>query len=1047
MKYLSTFVFASSVSRFCYRDVARNQSVNPHQRKGGKEWTSETQNQLAESLKMDLKKELGGLSAEIRKKHPVLSVKVKRGDTMGALVKGLVEKGKFSWSLPVSYLSTKLASKPKILKQTNLIYPGQVVKVRIEKGKPKVYVLDAGQHLPMAPEIKEAREAARKKQEAAKKAAQEAQAAAAAKKKVESSAVKQETSSQTVKEASPLVSESSFLSHLGMTAAVAAARTDRLNRAKGRVDDRSLEMTKRARNTETLPTHRVFNNNFVKEYARMSGTELEKVQRQLSDVAKKAGVEPGVVEDFVKRLKDLEEVYKTKGIDAFKKAVEKLFDDSEKFGDKAKVIFDESMKYSGFAGPLAFMQKPGITKALKALPVFGGLGLYWNLGRSENLAMDLGKTTLYMVPIVGSGMDFYDVYVAVKKGRLDEAALSAFGGLFGLGMDVISLASFGTLAAPAQGGKLAIRATIQGAKVAVRRMGWKGVGKWMVKETASTMGTLAKAPWTVAKWGWDKTIGRFLKKKGTAEAAEASSGAAKKGWFSKLKEKLPFTKSSHETTRRSASEAADSTTEKSWFARMKEKIPFLRSSTHTSPRSGGGAAETGEDGSSRSSAPSRARERMSRLGAKMASSRPGEWVKGKVEKRVEAKVKARDELIKELSAMEGKSDMKKFDLLVRTQDALGDIGKLSRVSSRDVRQQKTILKEAEAEIKAHFVPKESIWSGVFRRNGDERKFGQLHKTGLENRKMIKKIKEEDLSGLSKKEIEARIKEVDDRLKKQDQVLEDFGGSKFDTDATRGIGKYFENQKKVLESVKENYQRQTRILNLKAEVKKKPRFMKDKLDYYSETLTRLEKAERGGGLTKKDQKRFLEELELAHADVKKQVHRVEFERKFSGEVRDLKDMEVRLKAQVDRLKAEKGLVKDVVSASKERTKKIEKWEEVEVSGLLKKDLESQKKAVGKEMEAIEARMAGTITEPQKKVLMQQKARLEKIDSDVDARLKAQEKEFKDLKEGQVLVRGRDGKRIKVETITDKTTEGLKIKLEDGDALDYDGLVTHMVRVEK
>jgi len=58
---------------------------------------------------------------------------VKRGDTLGTMVKKLT--GKLDWNMQVEYRSSKLAKgrKPKILLEANLIYPGQ--KVWIEHGK------------------------------------------------------------------------------------------------------------------------------------------------------------------------------------------------------------------------------------------------------------------------------------------------------------------------------------------------------------------------------------------------------------------------------------------------------------------------------------------------------------------------------------------------------------------------------------------------------------------------------------------------------------------------------------------------------------------------------------------------------------------------------------------------------------------------------------------------------------------------------------------------------------------------------------------------
>lgn len=96
---------------------------NSRQRQAG-EWSRETQNELATNIR----NELGTLEQGIAAYR-----KVQRGDTLGAIVKGLT--GKLNYSMGVDYRSNRIReNKPTKLSDANLIYePNQYVWV--ENGK------------------------------------------------------------------------------------------------------------------------------------------------------------------------------------------------------------------------------------------------------------------------------------------------------------------------------------------------------------------------------------------------------------------------------------------------------------------------------------------------------------------------------------------------------------------------------------------------------------------------------------------------------------------------------------------------------------------------------------------------------------------------------------------------------------------------------------------------------------------------------------------------------------------------------------------------
>ena len=196
MKSLARHSLFDTSSRYIYAQIDRDGVVNRHQGRNGPEWGREAQNELASELRKKTKATLEVLKTTIEQEK-VLEAPIKRGDTAGALVLGLLGKEKFSYSLPVEYLSTKLQGKkkPSVLRETNLIYPGQIIKVRLEASGPKVYILDAGQKLPESAAEKAVREEKeRLEREAQEKKAREA-AARAAREKAEAEARRREQES------------------------------------------------------------------------------------------------------------------------------------------------------------------------------------------------------------------------------------------------------------------------------------------------------------------------------------------------------------------------------------------------------------------------------------------------------------------------------------------------------------------------------------------------------------------------------------------------------------------------------------------------------------------------------------------------------------------------------------------------------------------------------------------------------------------------------------------------------------------------------------
>jgi len=93
--------------------------VNQYQHQNGIEWSRNEQNRLAGTL------EASQARANLRNEIGVFQVE--RGDTLGAIAKGLT--GAINWSQGVDYRSNRLAGgiRPSVLNEADLIYPGQYV--------------------------------------------------------------------------------------------------------------------------------------------------------------------------------------------------------------------------------------------------------------------------------------------------------------------------------------------------------------------------------------------------------------------------------------------------------------------------------------------------------------------------------------------------------------------------------------------------------------------------------------------------------------------------------------------------------------------------------------------------------------------------------------------------------------------------------------------------------------------------------------------------------------------------------------------------------
>ncbi|MCF7846304.1 MAG: hypothetical protein K9L85_03620, partial [Candidatus Peribacteraceae bacterium] len=101
----------------------------------GKEWSTDTQNELAKGIEEKTTEELKKLGEALPFRP------VQRGDTLGSLAKGL-NGGKLDWGMAVDYRSTRLkGAKPERLSEANKIYPGQCVWIE-DTDKGKVIVVD-----------------------------------------------------------------------------------------------------------------------------------------------------------------------------------------------------------------------------------------------------------------------------------------------------------------------------------------------------------------------------------------------------------------------------------------------------------------------------------------------------------------------------------------------------------------------------------------------------------------------------------------------------------------------------------------------------------------------------------------------------------------------------------------------------------------------------------------------------------------------------------------------------------------------------------------
>ena len=229
MKFLPKSSFPNHISRYIHYEIKPRSAVNKYQNQNGPEWGREAQNELAGNLRKQTKAELKRLDTSVEATK-ILETEIKRGDTVGALVLGLLGKTKFNYSLPVTYLSKAITQKrydrwqrkskypisEKLiggctdktfpLNKIHLIYPGQIIRIRLEGDEPKVFILDNGQDLPesavsrveRAERERIARDEAEKKckekevEEKKQRKKKEKEAASAA----EQSAVQEETSSE-----------------------------------------------------------------------------------------------------------------------------------------------------------------------------------------------------------------------------------------------------------------------------------------------------------------------------------------------------------------------------------------------------------------------------------------------------------------------------------------------------------------------------------------------------------------------------------------------------------------------------------------------------------------------------------------------------------------------------------------------------------------------------------------------------------------------------------------------------------------------------------
>ncbi|MCF7917565.1 hypothetical protein K9L27_00985 [Candidatus Gracilibacteria bacterium] len=133
MKNLSLLSIIEPHSQFLYKneEIVGKDVLNREVKGSLEEWSQEMRN-----AEIWTQKAQTGLALEIEKSKGTIR-EVQRGDTLGAIVKGLMKEQFPGWKkaleMPVDYRSDKgKVDKPTILKETNLIVPGQ--KIWIENG-------------------------------------------------------------------------------------------------------------------------------------------------------------------------------------------------------------------------------------------------------------------------------------------------------------------------------------------------------------------------------------------------------------------------------------------------------------------------------------------------------------------------------------------------------------------------------------------------------------------------------------------------------------------------------------------------------------------------------------------------------------------------------------------------------------------------------------------------------------------------------------------------------------------------------------------------
>ena len=505
MKFLNHFSRLKSY-RFIYRQIQRDDIVNKYQGQNGHEWGVEAQNDLSHRVKKRTQEELSSLQGQVETPAKVLSVEVKRGDTAGAIVRGLLESKDFKWSLPVQYLSKKIkGTKPTILQETNLIYPGQIIKIRTVSGETTVYILDPGQDIPSLP----------KPERPDMSSVQPVQTATAP--GLESEPVSRNQLPPPVApsqgggeqppesdafDTSRTEPQTKFEQGLYMGGVVGAS-------------ERALRQSTLDRKQKQFETHiqqevkelspRVAQNQVVEEFSREKNLTDTPTIRRIAELKKIPGLNaPDKVEALLMDLDSARKLLET-APDQFRTKIERI---ANTYGHDFQKVTEEAMKMSELSGALAFLKSPAARKALKGVAVMGSFG-FWNAAlkteswkgwnpdlntlKTGNTMLDMGA---YFVPFAGNVLDYNDMRIAWEKGEKFEAALSGISGTIGMVLDVISLTGVG--AAPAQGLKLPFKAGIRGSIALIRR-GGVGLFKKM-----GMVGELAKRGVGVVKSGLSK---------------------------------------------------------------------------------------------------------------------------------------------------------------------------------------------------------------------------------------------------------------------------------------------------------------------------------------------------------------------------------------------------------------------------------------------------------------------------------------------------------------------------------------------------------------